>query len=158
MHKPSPAKDRRKSDLAMIHIAAKRLFGDDREAYQDWLQGLTGRRSAGDLNPDERITLIRKLRRDDLIPDRARGGIGQTASGAERPTPAQWSKIGGLARARGWEKGLEDERLRSFVERTAKVSSSRFLSREGASKVILGLENWLKDGANGADGGGHAVP
>lgn len=153
-----PNNDRRKSDLAMIHIAAKRLFGDDRAAYEDWLERLTGRRSAGDLNPDERIRLVGQLRRDGLIPERARGGIGQTASGAERPTPAQWARIGGLAREIGWEKGLEDDRLQRFVERTAKVSSSRFLSREGASKVILGLESWRQQRGRSAAGGGHAVP
>ncbi len=42
---------RRNGDLAMIHIAAKRLFGDvskgsdGREAYEDWLQRHTGKRS-----------------------------------------------------------------------------------------------------------------
>lgn len=145
-----PTDDRRRSDLAMIHIAAKRLFDDDRAAYEDWLETRTGRRSAGDLNPDERIRFIKQLRRDGLIPERARGGIGATVGGAERPTPAQWAKIGGLSRSMGWN-GLEDQKLRSFVLRTAKVNSPRFMSREQASKVILGLEEWVRQRSEGGD-------
>ncbi len=138
-------KPRRNSDLAMIHMAAKRLFGDDREAYEDWLHRHTGRRSAGDLNSDERIRFIKQLRRDGLIPEKARGGTGRTSGGADRPTSAQWAKIGGLARSLGW-KGLEDPALQGFVRRTVKVGSSRFLTRDQASKVILGLEAWVSQG------------
>lgn len=156
MTTPKTSPNRRNGDLAMIHIAAKRLFGDvsrggdGREAYEDWLELRTGKRSAGKLTTKERIALVKQMRKDGLIPERQRGGIGQTAAGAERPTSAQWAKIGGLARSIGWEKGLEDERLRSFVKRTAKVSSARFLSRTGASKVIMGLENWTRQGADDA--------
>ncbi len=140
---------RRNSDLAMIHIAAKTLFGDvskggaGREDYEDWLELKTGKRSSGKLTMSERIELIKALRKDGLIPDRKRSGIGQTIRGEERPTPAQWNKIGGLARSMGWECGLEDHRLHSFVERTAKVSNARFMSRSQASKVITGLEQWV---------------
>lgn len=149
---------RRNSDLAMIHIAAKRLFGDvskgedGREAYENWLERHTGKRSAGKLTTDERIALIKTLLREGLIPDRGRGGKGQTAAGDERPTPAQWNRIGGLARKMGWN-GLEDQALQGFVRRTAKVSNARFMSRAQASKVILGLEHWLQQ--QGVD---HAMP
>lgn len=140
---------RRNSDLAMIHIAAKRLFGDvskgsdGRDAYEDWLQRHTGKRSAGKLTTSERITLLNMLRRDGLLPERARGGSGQTQGGEDRPTSAQWAKIGGLARSMGWENGLEDTRLRAFVGRTAKVQSTRFLTRAQATKVNSGLEVWV---------------
>jgi len=154
---------RRNSDLAMIHIAAKRLFGDvskggdGRDAYEDWLERLSGKRSAGKLTTPERIDLIKRLRRDGLIPERERGGIGAAADGAERPTSAQWAKLGGLARSMGWEKGLEDARLRSFVTRTAKVHSTRFITRAQASKVILGLEEWVRQREAGSSGGRDAV-
>jgi len=65
-----------------------------------------------------------------------------TANGEERPTSAQWAKIAAVGAAIGWQDGLEDERLRSFVKRTAKVSSTKFLEPHKASKVIMGLENW----------------
>lgn len=142
-------KSRRNGDLAMIHMAAKHLFGDvsrgaeGRDAYEDWLERLTGKRSAGKLTLDERITLIKRLRKDGLIPERGRGGTGQTAAGADRPTSSQWAKIGGLSRSMGW-KGLEDPALKAFVKRTAKVESTRFLTRAQASAVILGMEEWLR--------------
>ena len=145
--KPAP-NPRRNGDLAMIHIAAKRLFGDTsrgadgRDAYEDWLQRHTGKRSAGALTADERIEFVKLLRREGLIPEAARGGVGRTAGGADRPTPAQWAKIGGLSRSMGW-KGLEDPALKAFVKRTAKVESTRFLTRAQASAVILGMEEWL---------------
>ncbi len=145
--KPAP-NARRNGDLAMIHMAAKHLFGDTskggagRADYEDWLESRTGKRSASKLTTDERIGLVKILRRDGLIPDSGRGGLGRTADGEDRPTSAQWGKIGGLSRALGW-KGLEDQGLKAFVTRTAKVSSTRFLTRAQASAVILGLEEWV---------------
>lgn len=147
-----PANARRNGDLAMIHMAAKRLFGDvskgseGRASYEDWLDRLTGKRSAGALTVEERIDLIKRLRKDGLIADRAPGGAGRTAGGDNRPTSAQWAKLGALSRAMGW-KGLEDPALKSFVKRTAKIDSTRFLTRAQASSVILGLEQWV--GKNG---------
>ncbi len=149
---------RRNSDLAMIHMAAKRLFGDvskgsdGREDYEDWLEeqtrsdGKEGKRSAGKLTTPERIALIKTLRRKGLIPERGRGGAGE-----DRPTSAQWGKIGGLARSMGWDKGLEDARLQAFVKRTTKTSSTRFLNRTQASKLITGLEEWVRQRSEGAD-------
>jgi len=95
---------RRNSDLAMIHIAAKRLFGDvskgadGREAYEDWLERHTGKRSAGKLTTGQRIDLIRRMRKDGLIPDRTPGGKGPTAGGEERPTSSQWAKMAAIGR------------------------------------------------------------
>ena len=141
---------RRNSDLAMIHIAAKRLFGDvskggeGREDYENWLEGKTGKRSAGKLTTSERIDLIKQLRKDNLIEDRRQGGKGQTNDGEDRPTQNQWNMIGGLARDIGWDRGLGDSRLHGFIERTGKVSNARFMTRTQASKVITGLEAWLE--------------
>lgn len=140
---------RRNSDLAMIHIAAKHLFGDTsrgsdgRDAYEDWLGRHTGKRSASDLTRDERIAFIKMLRREGLIPESGRGGKGRTAVGADRPTSSQWARIGGLSRSMGWN-GLEDPALKAFVKRTAKIETTRFMTRKQASAVILGLEEWLR--------------
>ena len=151
---------RRNGDLAMIHMAAKHLFGDvsrggdGREAYEEWLRRLTGKTSAAALTLDERIQLIKRLRADGLIRDRGRGGAGQTAAGDNRPSSAQWAKIGALSRAMGW-KGLEDPALKAFVKRTAKVETTRFLTRAQASAVILGMEKWLsQDAKNQAEARG----
>ena len=153
-----PAKDIRNSDLAMIHVAAKSLFGDTsqngagRADYEDWLDRHTGKRSAGVLTNDERASFVTLLRREGLLKERGAGGVGQN-----RPTSQQWAHIGNLAREMGWEKGLEDPRLKGFVERTAKVSAARFITREQASAVITGLRKWLAQKA-GAEGNGHAMP
>lgn len=156
--KPAP-NARRNGDLAMIHIAAKHLFGDTskggagRADYEDWLERRTGKRSASKLTTDERIFLVKALRRDGLIPETGRGGAGRTAAGDDRPTSSQWAKIGGLSRSMGW-KGLEDPALKAFVTRTAKVSSTRFLTRQQASAVILGLEHWVSQKKNQAEARG----
>ncbi len=63
---------RRNNDLAMIHIAARRLFGDvskggdGRDEYEAWLRRHTGKSSAGKLTTSERIDLIKRLRREGL--------------------------------------------------------------------------------------------
>jgi hypothetical protein len=157
MATPNP---KRNADLAMIHVAAKSLFGDvtrngdGRADYEDWLERLTGRRSASALTADQRIDLIKRLRRDGLIKERGQGGRGEG-----RPTSEQWAHIAALARKMGWKDGLEDGRLKAFVERTAKVSSARFITREQATAVITGLRRWLasKGEAQPPEGGPHAV-
>lgn len=139
------ADPRRNGDLAMIHLAAKALFGDvsrqgdGRDDYEAWLHKLTGKSSAAKLDRDERISLIRQLRRDNLLPER-RTGAG-TGGDSSRPTSSQWAKLAALAKARGWD-GLDDSRLLSFIRRTAKVDAVRFLSRQQISAVIMGLERW----------------
>ena len=152
MAQTDPQKDRRVADLAIIHMAAKRMFGDvsrgghGRDNYEDWLLRHTGQRSASSLSEDQRAALIKVLRRDGAVPERARGGAGRTAGGVDRPTSAQWAKIGGMARSMGW-KGLEDPALKAFCARTAKVSATRFMTRAQASAVIVGMENWLREKA-----------
>lgn len=161
MTKTSP--QRRNADLATIHIGAKALFGDvskggdGRDEYETWLERHTGKRSAGKLSTDQRIDLIKMMRKEGLLPDRTPGGKGTTAGGEDRPTSAQWAKMAAIGRSMGWEKGLEDERLRSFVKRTAKVSSTRFLSRTQASKVITGLEGWAVQLQDNPEEAGDAV-
>jgi hypothetical protein len=151
-----PAKDLRAADLAMIHMAAKRLFGEvgrgsaGRDDYENWLQRHTGKRSAGDLTADERIAFVKVLRREGLLKERGAGGVGK-----DRPTTEQWSHLGGMARQMGWPDGLEDPGLAAFVKRTAKVSHPRFLTRSQASAVITGLRNWL--GQKAAQEGRDAV-
>lgn len=147
----SPSKDpRRAADLATIHMAGKTLFGDvsangtGRDDYENWLERHTGKRSAGALSTSQRIALIRLIRQDGIIPDRARGGTATTRQGADRPSKAQWAKLGALARSMGWEKGLEDSRLQAFATRTTKIELVRFLTRTQASQVITGLEKWAE--------------
>ena len=62
--------------------------------------------------------------------------------GPDRPTPRQWAFIVDLAKARGWDEGLEDPRLHAFIRRTVLVDALRFLTREDATQVITGLKRW----------------
>jgi len=131
--------------LAQVHLGGKRLFGDDRETYEEYLHTHTGERSCAALTVPQLRAVALELRRAGALDGPARGG--QRA--ADRPTPAQWAKLGALARAMGWE-GLESPALQGFVKRTAKVSHSRFLTRAQASRVITGLETWLGQKNSGA--------
>lgn len=56
------AAKRRRSELAKIHIGAKQLFGDDREAYEDMLEEVTGKRSSAGLDQAGRQTVIEHLK------------------------------------------------------------------------------------------------
>lgn len=154
---PRPADPRRNADLATIHITAKTLFGDvskggdGRDDYEAWMTRRTGKASAGKLTRQERIDLIAALRKEGLVPDgRGKGGRGETVAGEERPTRAQWGRIGGLARGLGWDGGLEDPRLKAFVKRTAKLSSTRFLTKVDATSIILGLQKMAAGGQDDA--------
>ena len=55
-------KDRRQRELAKIHIGAKQLCGDDREAYEDMLEAITGARSSKGLDQAGRTKVLRHLR------------------------------------------------------------------------------------------------
>ena len=58
----APSKSRRQSELAKIHIGAKQLLGDDREAYRDMVEEVTGKRSAGELDAAGRRRLLEHLK------------------------------------------------------------------------------------------------
>lgn len=103
------------------------------------LDVLTSHTSARDLSAAELDLVVRYLRRQGATDGRARGGAG---NGTDRPTAAQWASIARLARARGWEAGLEDPRLLAFVVRTACVAAVRFIDRRRATAIITGLERW----------------
>ena len=55
-------KDRRQRELAKIHMGARQLCGDDREAYEDVLEAVTGQRSSKGLDQAGRTKVLRHLR------------------------------------------------------------------------------------------------
>ena len=59
--RPSRFPDRRRSELARIHIGAKQLVGDDDDAYRDMLEAVTGKRSAAELDEDGRREVLEHL-------------------------------------------------------------------------------------------------
>lgn len=134
---------KRRADLAMIHMAGKRLFGDvskggdGREDYAAWLEKLTGKRSSGALNEAERAAAVRVLRREGLLPNRARGGVGRGVEGQDRPTSAQWGRIAGLARSLGWSDGLEDMVMAGKRRRPIGRRSRRMTCKNALPKVSI---------------------
>jgi hypothetical protein len=128
--------------LGLAHKAAvlAGLSDDARRAVQ---QAVVGKASCAEMTDTElrRLLWHYKAKGVDIgVPGpKPRGGGGWAS-----PTPQQWAEIERLAGVFGWVDGLEDRRLESFVGRTAGVDAVRFLSRDGASRVISGLKRWQK--------------
>ena len=68
----------RNYDLMLIHVGAKQVGGDDRDAYEDMLEAVAGVRSAADLDAQGRRKVIDHLRT-------CGARIGRSRS--RRPTP-----------------------------------------------------------------------
>jgi len=138
----------RNKQIGLVHIAAKKLFGDlsdeDNESlYRQWLLEKTGHNSCSKLNNEQLNKFVKYLKDEKIIQSfKTRGGNGITKNGELRPTKQQWAKIAGLARSRGWQDGLEDKRLQGFVKRTLKIETPRFMTRKQATDIIIGLERW----------------
>lgn len=134
---------RRRALLAAAHQGAKAL-GLDEDARREAQEAVTGCASCRDMSDAQLVKLCWHYK-DRGAPigvpaPRPKGG-----SGANRPTQAgQLAEIERLALAHGWAEGLEDGRLRAFVQRTAGADDIRWLSKSAATKVIAGLRRWLK--------------
>jgi phage gp16-like protein len=119
--------------LSVIHVAKTRLRLTD-DDYRAILQQVAGVASARDL---EFIGF------DKLMQHFARLGFKSTWTArtfGNRPgmaTPSQVDMI--RAMWREWADSSDDASLNHWLERICKVSSIRFLDREGAGKAINGL-------------------
>lgn len=128
--------------ISQVHLGTSRLFGrHDDEAHSQYLFHHTGKASCTQLTDLELDYLAKQLRKAGAL-----DGDGNTVGGegAGRPTKDQWRKLAALSRQKGWG-GLESKDLQAFIGKTAKVTNSRFLTREGITKVITGLEKWIKE-------------
>ena len=139
----------RRALIGLAHKAAALagLGDDERRAVQ---QAVVGKESCADMTDTELRRLLWHYKAKGVeigVPGpRPRGG-----GGWGRPTPQQWAEIERLAGVFGWVDGLDDSRLASFVGRTAGVDAVRFLSRDGATRVISGLKRWQKSLAKRAE-------
>lgn len=130
----------------LVHKGATALLRTAARApYEDWLwqqtrAGERAEQSIGcrDLTMADLSRLVDLLRDSGALDGPARGGTG---AGADRPTPKQWGALAALSRDRGWI-GLDDHRLQQMCYRTCRVSHTRFLDRNGASKLITGMRRW----------------
>ena len=131
--------------LAMVHIGAKGQFGDDRTAYEDFLEAHTGKRSCKSLSDRQLDTLVAVMRDKGMIKAKpVKSTQSRSAGGGkafDRPTEPQRRKLAALARDMGWQR-LDDPALLQFIKRTTRIEAVRFLSRTQMSQVITGLERW----------------
>jgi len=132
----------------LVHKGVKALliqrlgFYDDDE-YRNHLGLRTGKTSCKAMSDTELRQLVACLTQEGFLASTPKGRPG--GRGPARPTDAQWAKLAALSRERGW-KGLDDEALDKFVQRTVKLSKTRFLTRQTISQVMVGLERWQAGG------------
>jgi hypothetical protein len=146
MTSASPRDDARRRELAAIHAAKKQLGLDD-DTYRDLVFGVTGKRSAGDLDGLERQKLIEHLRALGFAPA-AKGAASCSAPRSvfvyhdrreHRLIAALWRNL--------WLLGeTEDPGARAldkFVQRQAGVAALKWLAPEAAHSVVQALKDWL---------------
>ncbi|MCE7729641.1 regulatory protein GemA [Vibrio campbellii] len=127
----------------MIHKGVHTLLKDrmgfsDDDEYRNYLGLTVGKTSCKDMSDEELIEMVKGLRSEGYLNFNNRPG----GFGGNRPTDLQWAKLAALSKQKGW-KGLQDERLDKFVERTTGIKKARWLTGSKISDVILGLERWI---------------
>lgn len=130
--------------IQLIKIGQKRLGWDD-DVYRAWLEKHTGKRSCKDCSEGQLSMLADELRELGALDQAEAVNAPPGGGGADRPTERQWRTALGLAKKCGLSGKLNDPGFASFCKRVAKVDSPRFLTREGISAVIVGLERWFAD-------------
>lgn len=139
--------------IGLVHLGFARLNYSDSE-YRDFLEKITGKRSCKDLTDAQLDRLVADFKENGVLEDRRQSSKKyQGGAGLDRPTSKQWAWLDTLAREAGFE-GLDDAGLATFVRRTAKVDSPRFLTRTTISNVITGLQRWVDQKAAKASQGG----
>jgi len=143
MTAPARQDDQRRRELAAIHTAKKQLGLDD-DLYRDLLEGLTGKRSAGDLDAGERGRVIERMREIGFQRKVATGRASDRpfawhANKEHRLIAALWRDL--------WLLGEVEEpgprALDKFVQRQAGVAALKWLAPEAAASVVQALKNWL---------------
>lgn len=128
MNKITPAQMRK------IHIVAKQNGLDD-DLLHCHMAALIGKSSLKDLTIREAIVLIDSLTGKQSCPAR------------DSATPKQRNYIKGLAKELGWitdDGDVDMDRLDGMCRQCARVDSYKWLTKEGASKVIEALKAMLE--------------
>lgn len=144
-----PVARRRKAELALIHGGRKAL-GLDEDAYRDWLQQLTGKRSAADLDERGRQTVIEAMRKRGYAAA-TWGGLGGivakvVAGGGARPRPqhgkaiALWRALFHLGVVRDGSEAALDHWIAG--KQGFGVAALRFADAKVGNMIIEGLKDW----------------
>lgn len=140
------AEGRRRAEIAKIHIAKKRLGLDD-DTYRAFLMRETGHSSATDLNQEQRSKVLDLFKRAGFVEGNTHTS---KLEDFDEPEPQMklirclWSDLKSLTAL----SDSSDKALRSFIQRTAKVDSIRWLGPHAANKVIEALKAWKARIAN----------
>jgi phage gp16-like protein len=134
---------RRRSELAKIHLAKKRLGLDD-ETYRAIIARVCGgKTSAGELDEGERGKLLDEFKRFGFI----EGGSYTTsiADFDDREPQARlirclWADL----KAIGALRDSSEQALADFIRRATKVDSIRWLTAQQANVVIESLKQWKR--------------
>jgi phage gp16-like protein len=134
------AAERKRAELAKIHIGAKRL-GMDEDTRRAFLVRETGKSSAAELDQAERGKVLDALKVMGFVEGNSR--IAKLDDFNEPEAQLKlirclWSDLKSL----GALTDSSDKALRAFIKRTAQVDSIRWLGRHEANKVIEGLKAW----------------
>lgn len=138
---PRTAASPRRPLLAKLHMLAKQRGLDD-EAYRDFLERETGKRSARDLTDGELAKVCDRLGR----PSGVKGAGGPAAA-----APAVAGPYAGKLRAlwiAAWHLGVtrnnSDAAMLAFVKRQTGIDHTRFLiEARAANRAIEGLKAWI---------------
>jgi phage gp16-like protein len=122
----------RRRELAAIHVARKRL-GLDEDSYREFLAGLTGKRSAAELDAAERQRVIEAFRSPN-----GRHFVWHERR-EHRLIASLWKNLYLLGEVE--EPG--PRALDNFVQRQAGVAALKWLAPEAAASVVQALKDWL---------------
>lgn len=129
--------------IQLIKIGQKRLGWED-DLYRAWLEKHTGKRSCKDCSEAELSALADELRDLGALDQAGAVTSPPGGSGPDRPTRRQWSAALRLAKKCGLTGKPDDPAFVTFCKRISKVENPRFLTRDGISKIMTGLERWLR--------------
>jgi phage gp16-like protein len=150
----SRTENRRKAELAKIHLAKKRLGLDD-ETYRAIVARVCGgKTSAGDLDESERGKLLDEFKRFGFI--EAGSYTTSIADFDDREPQARlirclWADL----KAFGALRDPSEEALADFIRRATKVDSIRWLTAQQANVVIESLKQWKRRIGYGQHSTGH---
>lgn len=141
------AQQRRKNELAMIHIA-KNALGLDRETYELTLSNLcNGKRSSADLDWQERQKVLQHFK--------SKGWINKPAKKARTERPLansdQIKMIRGLwieLHQMGQLKDSSEQAINRFAKRQFSVDRVEWLDGKQASNMIEALKGWVARKSN----------
>lgn len=141
---PGMTPDRRRADLAQIHIAKEQLGLDD-ETYRDMLFTIGRVRSSADLDYAGRRKVLEHMKSRGYRPGRGRGSR-YADDPLSRKILALWLEM----RDQGVIENASNAALRAFLKRQTGVERLEWLNNKQADVVIESLKSWLEREAPGS--------